>query len=83
MSTVSGIKPTGHMTLGNDPGAVRRCSDTAYDGSAFFVADLYIFTVDHDPSRRKLASSPNCPISGIMPGKMVSVRMRRYTAIDW
>ncbi|MGI9093592.1 MAG: tryptophan--tRNA ligase [Mycobacteriales bacterium] len=49
MTTISGIKPTGHMQLGNYLGAVRRWTAPHYAGSLFFVADLHAFTVEHDP----------------------------------
>lgn len=47
--TLSGIKPTGRMHLGNYVGAVSRWSNPAYEGSLFFVADLHAFTVEHAP----------------------------------
>lgn len=49
----SGIKPTGHLTLGNYLGAVRRWAEVdQYEAEALFcVVDLHALTVAHDPAR--------------------------------
>ncbi|MFI0978505.1 tryptophan--tRNA ligase [Streptomyces sp. NPDC021093] len=49
----SGIQPTGHMTLGNYLGAVRRWAQVdQHRGEALFcVVDLHALTVEHDPAR--------------------------------
>ncbi|KUJ67626.1 tryptophan--tRNA ligase [Streptomyces albus subsp. albus] len=49
----SGIKPTGHLTLGNYLGAVRRWvqEDQHRAEALFCVVDLHALTVDHDPAR--------------------------------
>jgi tryptophanyl-tRNA synthetase len=49
----SGIKPTGHMTLGNYLGTVRRWVETdQHRGDALFcVVDLHSLTVEHEPAR--------------------------------
>ena len=49
----SGIKPTGHLTLGNYLGALRRWAeeDQHRAESLFCVVDLHALTVDHDPAR--------------------------------
>ncbi|MFE2432099.1 tryptophan--tRNA ligase [Streptomyces sp. NPDC059373] len=49
----SGIKPTGHLTLGNYLGAVRRWveTDQHHAEAVFCVVDLHALTVDHDPAR--------------------------------
>jgi tryptophanyl-tRNA synthetase len=49
----SGVKPTGHLTLGNYLGAVRRWADVdQHRAEALFcVVDLHALTVDHDPGR--------------------------------
>ncbi|MEU5423921.1 tryptophan--tRNA ligase [Streptomyces sp. NPDC001407] len=49
----SGIKPTGHLTLGNYLGAVRQWAETdQHKADALFcVVDLHALTVDHDPAR--------------------------------
>ncbi|MFE2596142.1 tryptophan--tRNA ligase [Streptomyces sp. NPDC059396] len=49
----SGIKPTGHLTLGNYLGAVRRWAEVEqYETEALFcVVDLHALTVEHDPAR--------------------------------
>ncbi|WP_413757707.1 tryptophan--tRNA ligase [Streptomyces sp. MMBL 11-3] len=49
----SGIKPTGHLTLGNYLGAMRRWSEVDQHGAdaLFCVVDLHALTVDHDPGR--------------------------------
>ncbi|MEU6482325.1 tryptophan--tRNA ligase [Streptomyces sp. NPDC047017] len=49
----SGIKPTGHLTLGNYLGAMRRwvTVDQHRADALFCVVDLHALTVDHDPAR--------------------------------
>ncbi|MFI1014085.1 tryptophan--tRNA ligase [Streptomyces sp. NPDC020965] len=49
----SGIKPTGHMTLGNYLGALRRWVETDQHraDALFSVVDLHALTVEHDPAR--------------------------------
>ncbi|MFF7335276.1 tryptophan--tRNA ligase [Streptomyces sp. NPDC008150] len=49
----SGIKPTGHLTLGNYLGAMRRWAevDQRHGDAVFCVVDLHALTVDHDPAR--------------------------------
>ncbi|MFJ4518341.1 tryptophan--tRNA ligase [Streptomyces sp. NPDC088816] len=49
----SGIKPTGHLTLGNYLGAMRRWAEVDQHRSEalFCVVDLHALTVDHDPAR--------------------------------
>ncbi|GGW60788.1 tryptophan--tRNA ligase [Streptomyces xantholiticus] len=49
----SGIKPTGHLTLGNYLGALRRWveADQHQADALFSVVDLHALTVDHDPAR--------------------------------
>lgn len=49
---VTGLKPTGRLTIGNYLGAVRPTLDLAADPAhetLVFVADLHAMTVDHDP----------------------------------
>ncbi|MFI8290756.1 tryptophan--tRNA ligase [Streptomyces sp. NPDC085614] len=49
----SGVKPTGHLTLGNYLGAVRRWVevDQHRSDALFSVVDLHALTVEHDPAR--------------------------------
>ncbi|MFF7300128.1 tryptophan--tRNA ligase [Streptomyces sp. NPDC008265] len=49
----SGIKPSGHMTLGNYLGAVRQwvASEQEPDAALFCVVDLHALTVEHEPAR--------------------------------
>ncbi|MFE6817678.1 tryptophan--tRNA ligase [Streptomyces sp. NPDC057677] len=49
----SGVKPTGHLTLGNYLGAVRQWVEVdQYKAEALFsVVDLHALTVEHDPAR--------------------------------
>ncbi|MEU5252932.1 tryptophan--tRNA ligase [Streptomyces longwoodensis] len=49
----SGIKPTGHLTLGNYLGAMRQWAavDQHRSDALFCVVDLHALTVDHDPAR--------------------------------
>ncbi|WP_282703583.1 tryptophan--tRNA ligase [Streptomyces sp. CC219B] len=49
----SGIKPTGHLTLGNYLGAMRRWADVDQHraDALFCIVDLHALTVEHDPAR--------------------------------
>ncbi|WP_121748405.1 tryptophan--tRNA ligase [Streptomyces sp. E2N166] len=49
----SGVKPTGHLTLGNYLGAMRQwaAEDQRRSDALFCVVDLHALTVDHDPAR--------------------------------
>ncbi|WP_330459140.1 tryptophan--tRNA ligase [Streptomyces sp. NBC_00820] len=49
----SGVKPTGHLTLGNYLGAMRRWAEVDQHRSEalFCVVDLHALTVAHDPAR--------------------------------
>ncbi|WP_407550730.1 tryptophan--tRNA ligase [Streptomyces sp. Pv4-95] len=49
----SGVKPTGHLTLGNYLGAMRRWAETDQHraDALFCVVDLHALTVDRDPAR--------------------------------
>jgi tryptophanyl-tRNA synthetase len=49
----SGIKPTGHLTLGNYLGAMRRWAETDQHraDALFCIVDLHALTVEHDPAR--------------------------------
>ncbi|WP_405491685.1 tryptophan--tRNA ligase [Streptomyces sp. NBC_00096] len=49
----SGVKPTGHLTLGNYLGAVRQwvAAEQEPDEALFCVVDLHALTVEHDPAR--------------------------------
>ncbi|GHH85521.1 tryptophan--tRNA ligase 1 [Streptomyces sulfonofaciens] len=49
----SGVKPTGHLTLGNYLGAIRRWTsvDQHRADALFCIVDLHALTVAHDPAR--------------------------------
>lgn len=49
--TISGVTPSGPISLGNYLGAIRRWTDPAYAGSLFFVSNLHAMTLEHDPQR--------------------------------
>jgi len=51
MTAVSGITPSGHLTLGNYLGALRRFAEPTDEPGFYFVADLHAMTTLHDPSR--------------------------------
>jgi tryptophanyl-tRNA synthetase len=49
---LTGVKPTGHLHLGNLLGAIRPMVTAQYaTESVVFVADLHAMTVEHDPAR--------------------------------
>jgi len=49
MTAVSGITPSGHLTLGNYLGALRRFAEPTDEPGFYFVADLHAMTTLHDP----------------------------------
>ena len=49
MTELSGITPSGALTLGNHLGALRRFRDHQDDGF-YFVANLHALTTEHDPA---------------------------------
>ncbi|MFD5507090.1 tryptophan--tRNA ligase [Streptomyces sp. NPDC127051] len=70
----SGIKPTGHLTLGNYLGAVRQwvAADQGPDEALFCVVDLHALTVEHDPARVRRLSRQAATLflaSGLDPEK--------------
>ncbi|MFD7841277.1 tryptophan--tRNA ligase [Streptomyces sp. NPDC059761] len=70
----SGIKPTGHLTLGNYLGAVRQwvAADQEPDEALFCVVDLHALTVEHDPARVRRLSRQAATLflaSGLDPEK--------------
>ncbi len=57
MITLSLLKPTGHLTLGNLLGALAPMAAAQDDADCFFgVADLHALTVRHDPARLRALS---------------------------
>ncbi|MFK0221508.1 tryptophan--tRNA ligase [Streptomyces vinaceus] len=70
----SGIKPTGHLTLGNYLGALRQwvAADQRPDEALFCVVDLHALTVEHDPARVRRLSRQVATLflaSGLDPEK--------------
>ncbi|MEU8843643.1 tryptophan--tRNA ligase [Streptomyces roseus] len=70
----SGIKPTGHLTLGNYLGALRQwvAADQQPDEALFCVVDLHALTVEHDPARVRRLSRQVATLflaSGLDPHK--------------
>ncbi|KOU29514.1 tryptophanyl-tRNA synthetase [Streptomyces sp. WM6372] len=70
----SGIKPTGHLTLGNYLGALRQwvAADQQPDEALFCVVDLHALTVEHDPARVRRLSRQVATLflaSGLDPEK--------------
>jgi tryptophanyl-tRNA synthetase len=49
---LSGLKPTGHATLGNYLGALRHWVADQHEADSYFpIVDLHALTVDHDPDQ--------------------------------
>ncbi|WP_329383695.1 tryptophan--tRNA ligase [Streptomyces sp. NBC_01351] len=70
----SGVKPTGHLTLGNYLGAVRQwvAADQEPDEALFCVVDLHALTVEHDPARVRRLSRQAATVllaAGLSPAK--------------
>jgi tryptophanyl-tRNA synthetase len=51
MTTVSGITPSGRLTLGNYLGALRRFAEKTEEPAFYFIADLHAMTTKHHPRR--------------------------------
>lgn len=71
MVAVSGVTPSGRLTLGNYLGALRRFAD-APDGF-YFVADLHAMTTRHDPARQVRLSTETATLllaSGLPAGSV-------------
>jgi tryptophanyl-tRNA synthetase len=51
MTAVSGITPSGRLTLGNYLGALHRFSEQNEEPGFYFVADLHAMTTRPDPRR--------------------------------
>jgi len=71
--TLSGIKPTGPMTLGRYLGAVRHWVDDQPEGEAFyFVADLHALTTAQEPgsvAKRTIELATLLLAVGVDPGR--------------
>lgn len=70
----SGVKPTGHLTLGNYLGAVRQwvAAEQEPDEALFCVVDLHALTVEHDPARVRRLSRQAATLllaAGLAPEK--------------
>ncbi|OAH14649.1 tryptophan--tRNA ligase [Streptomyces jeddahensis] len=70
----SGVKPTGHLTLGNYLGAVRQWAevDQHRADALFCVVDLHALTVEHDPGRVRRLSRHAVTLllaAGLDPGR--------------
>ncbi|WP_151773341.1 tryptophan--tRNA ligase [Streptomyces abyssomicinicus] len=68
----SGVQPSGHLTLGNYLGAVRRWAavDQHRSDALFCVVDLHALTVEHDPARLRRLSRQTATLllaSGLDP----------------
>ena len=66
---LSGITPSGPLTLGNHLGALRRFREHQ-DGGFYFVADLHALTTDHDPARLRTLTASTAALflaSGLDP----------------
>ena len=81
---LSGIKPTGHLTLGNYLGALRRFAVHQYDTTCLFpVVDLHALTVPGDPARLRALTRELALLylaSGIDPSVSVVFRQSDVSA---
>ena len=78
-TTLSGITPSGSLTLGNYLGALRRfvdaqraTADTAEDVRYYFVADLHALTTAHDPAESRRLTVETAALffaAGLDPGQ--------------
>lgn len=72
---ITGLKPTGHLQLGNLLAAVRpMVRDQVAVPTLAFVADLHAMTVEHDPAKladRTLEAAAIVLAAGLDPGRSV------------
>jgi len=71
MVAVSGITPSGRLTLGNYLGALRRFAEDP--AGYYFVADLHAMTTPHDPRRLAALTRETATLmlaSGLAPGSV-------------
>jgi tryptophanyl-tRNA synthetase len=76
---LSGVKPTGRLTLGNYLGALRRLAEpqTETELSLFPIVDLHALTVPHDPARLRALSRETALLyiaAGVDPTQAVIFR---------
>ena len=87
----SGIKPTGHLTLGNYLGAMRRWATVdQYRADALFcIVDLHAMTIPYDPAdlrARNLELASVLLAAGIDPARsilFIQSDVREHTELAW
>jgi tryptophanyl-tRNA synthetase len=62
MTAVSGITPSGRLTVGNYLGALRRFAERTEEPGFYFVADLHAMTTAHDPKRLATLTRETAPV---------------------
>jgi tryptophanyl-tRNA synthetase len=81
----SGIKPTGHLTLGNYLGALGRFVELQHEATCVFsIVDLHAMTVDHSPERLRMLTRGAATIylaAGLDPSVCVVVRQSAVGAL--
>lgn len=93
---LSGITPSGHLTLGNYLGALRRFaggepnSNVAHEGvGTYFVSNLHALTTPHDPDRLRTLTRETAMLflaSGIDPARctvFVQSRVREHAELAY
>ena len=86
--TLSGITPSGSLTLGNYLGALRRFA-TDGDHGTYFVSNLHALTTPHDPAGLRALTRETAMLflaSGIDPGRstvFVQSQVREHTELAY
>ena len=87
---LSGLKPTGPVTLGNYLGALRYWVEDQHEADSFFtVVDLHALTVEHDPAelRALTLEQAQCLIAvGLDPDVctlFVQSHVHEHTELSW
>ena len=82
---LSGIKPTGQLTLGNYIGAIKNFAKVQYEGETFlFIADLHALTLPIEPETLNKNSRDIAAYylaAGLDP-KHTSIFLQRYFTIS-
>ncbi|WP_370944490.1 tryptophan--tRNA ligase [Amycolatopsis sp. cg5] len=88
MTRLSGVTPSGHITLGNYLGAIQRWAAEGTEHDLYFISDLHAMTTSHNPGRLRSLATEGLAVlisSGISPERLFvqSDIARELGALTW